>query len=160
MSALDKLDLLFLVGQSVAPIIRLLPVIVKLFPELLKISPRIQLGKVIPIISTSPEADTQLAQRLAQKLKLRKKKDFNDNAHVVKVSDVRECLEKHFGEGNLLKDIALGLCNTIAGKAETDPNKTGGGIAGNAIMDCVREKVLKQTSARKRLTYRYSKRAI
>jgi hypothetical protein len=141
---------------AVVPIIRLLPALLRLFPTVRSV-PLVR-GLVIPVDNIIADSDLQLARKLNRKLDLKKKKQFTDSAHVVKVSDVKAVLEKEL-DGTLLKDIALALGRTLS-SAVGGEEDSAGAIMGNRIMDKIREKILVQTAFRKRVTYRYSKRAI
>lgn len=145
-----------LLGQAVAPLVRILPAILRIFPEILKDTPKLGLGKVIPIINQVAEPERDLARQLQQKFKLKEKEKFRDSAHVVRCDDVKNVLEKEL-DGTLLKDVLLALGRNLMGATNLE---SAGAILGNRIMDKIREKVLVQTAVRKRITYRYAKREI
>jgi hypothetical protein len=132
----------------------LVPIIIRLFPALTNI--KLVRGVLIPLKSVSEASETDLARQLARKLKLDQQEKFRDTAHVVKVSDVKECYENTMKDGALLLQFLKALCSSL-----TDPKaKNAAEAIGEKLMTCVREKALTQTSKRKRLTYRYAKREI
>jgi|Kansoi200Nextera_1026148.scaffolds.fasta_scaffold00003_5 hypothetical protein len=132
----------------------LVPIIIRLFPSLVNI--RLVRGLLIPLKSVSEASETDLARQLARKLKLDERTKFRDTAHVVKVSDVKACYENTMKDGALLLQFLKALCQSL-----TDPKaKNAAEAIGDKLMTCVRDKALTQKAARKRITYRYSKRQI
>jgi hypothetical protein len=126
------------------------------------------IGKLIPIGAVH-EMTQEAAERALQRKvdeKVRRRKKFNDNSHVITLEDLKEVLEEQCGEGRLMLDSATSavtsLVTNFAGvqDVQSDWNFKAGGQIANKIMEAARDRVLKQTAARKRVTYRYSKRAI
>lgn len=142
--------------MAVAPLIRVLPSILRLFPQFK--APPIVRGKVIPLQTINEATNAELERALNHKIRLKKKEDFNDNSRVVKVEDVRKIYEEIGTKKGVVVKVALDLAASLI--TEGAPGKNYLEEFGNDFMDKVREKVLKQTAARKRLTYRYSKREI
>jgi hypothetical protein len=144
-----------------------------------KNAPRIPvLGKLIPI-GFAEELRFQEAERaLARKPKdkLRRRKKFNDKRYVITLEKLHEILEKECGEGRIVYETAQtavnSLCSLVgpsdifqaaiegAKAGEQDWNISAGGLVANRIMEAARNAVLPQNAPRKRLTYRYSKRAL
>lgn len=132
----------------------LVPIIIRLFPGLTNI--RLVRGLLIPLKSVDPSSETELARNLARKLKLDEREKFRDTAHVVRVSDVKECYEETMKDGGLMLTFLKSLCQTLVDAKA----KNAAEAVGNKLMTCVRDKALTQTAKRKRTTYRYSKREI
>jgi hypothetical protein len=132
-------------------------------------APRIPvIGKLIPI-GAAHEMTDQAAERALKRKpdeKVRKRKEFNDNSHVITLEILKEILEEQCGEGRLILDSATSaitsLVTEFAGVADvqSDWNFKAGGQIANKIMEAARDRVLSQSAARKRVTYRYSKRVI
>ena len=122
------------------PIEILLPLILRLFPELAT-TPIV--GKIIPLFKVDPSTDTDLARKLARKLDLQPKDRF-DETHVVKVVEVRKCVEGKLGDGAILSSFLAGLARALVGKEE----QNAAFILGGKIMECVREKALQQKNGR------------
>jgi hypothetical protein len=119
---------------------QLLPLILKMFPELARVP---IVGKIIPLFKIDPEPDANLARKLAKKLDL-SPKTFNDEVHVVKVSEVRKCVEGKLGDGAILAAFLVGLGRALVGKED----ESAPFILGGKIMECVREKALQQKNKR------------
>jgi hypothetical protein len=156
MTTLDRINLLFIAGQAVAPMIRLLPVILKFFPELLRDTPKITLGRVIPILGTDPTSDQLLDQALARRPKYdrKKPKKRKDSSLVITVEDAIKCVEDTVNDP---KTCRLGVLRLAA---QVINPTTGDSPIGDRLVQCFRDKALKQTAARKYTTYRYPKREI
>lgn len=135
--------------------VRILPAILRIFAPVRTLP--IRRGVAIPLNDISPMNDAEALRALNRKLQVKKKPEFNDNSHVIKVSDVRTIVEKVLGEGHGVVSVAskIGVA-LITG----DPGPPVMEDAANEILKQVRNKVLKQTEVRRRITYRYSKRAI
>jgi hypothetical protein len=135
-----------------------------------KNAPRIPvLGKLIPILSISALVDAEAERALKRNFKLEQKKKFRDESHVVTCAAVKLVLEQELGEGKIVWQAAQGAvrailpydANMFATQSPADvETRPAGQILGQGLMDKIREKALKQTEKRKRVTYRYSKRAI
>lgn len=142
---------------AVAPIIRILPAILRLFAPVR--TAKIVRGTVIPLQDITPSTDTELDRALNRKLNLKKKKDFNDLSHVVTIEDVRKIYEEEGTKKNVVVDVALAIGAALVTE-EPAPGTSSLEKFGNQFMDKIREKALKQTAARKNVTYRYPKREI
>jgi hypothetical protein len=141
-----------------------------------KNAPRIPvLGKLVPIGGAAEMLQAQAESALARKAdqKVRRRKKFNEKSRVITLEILKEVLEKECGDGRLIYDSAQQavnqLVNVISGGIRIQPPSanpddawaaSAGGNVANRIMEAARDRVLKQTAPRARITYRYSKRAI
>jgi hypothetical protein len=139
----------------VDPIRILLPVIIRLFPELAGI--RLVRGRIIPLKEVSPMNEAEALRALNKKLQTKKRQGFNDNSHVIKLETLRKILDEVLGSGNqLVKDaskIAVALVTGHPGEPILQDSS-------DKVMERCRDECLKQTAARRRITYRYAKREI
>jgi hypothetical protein len=149
-SAIDAI----MIGQTSISIIRLLPIIIRLFPWFRQ--SKLVRGLIIPINNVQESTDTELARALNLKTKIVPRKKFRDESHVIPLDRVKTCIEEQFNNTSLLKEFVLKAAKNLVGEA----TETAAQDLADRMMECVRDKCLKQTSARKRLTYRYSKREI
>jgi hypothetical protein len=117
----------------------LLPLIIRLFPTLVRTP---LLGKIIPLFKIDPASDEALARALNRNFKRKKKRGFNDNAHVVKLDEAIKCVEQVIGDGKLQAAGLLRLSKMLLDQ------KTGGSEIGDAIISCMREKILQQGNQR------------
>lgn len=120
-------------GQTF-PIEILLPILVRLFPELVS-SPVVR-GLVIPLINVDPTAEEELARKLQRKVKF--PRVTGDSSRVVKIADAIACVEKVIGDGKLQSLGMIGLARQLLNQA------TGDSPIGTAIVDCIRSKALQQ----------------
>lgn len=141
--------------MAVAPLIRTLPAILRLFPQFK--SPPMVRGKIIPLQTIDESTDQQLQRQLNYKLKLKRKEDFNDNSHVIKIEEVRKIYEETANAKVAITEVALGIAAALL---QDRPTTNLFENFGQDFMDKIRAKALKQSAARRRLTYRYSKREI
>lgn len=140
--------------QIQAPIVRLLPILIKLFPELLKDTPKLQLGKVIPILEQDPSSDELLERAYERQPRFKRKtRKIKDTKFVVSLDAAIKCVEDAINDKTLSR---LGVLKLAAQLVST----SGGSPIGDKIIECLRSKVLPQTAKRKRTTYRYAKREI
>jgi hypothetical protein len=152
---LSSLPCYLVLGQATAPIIRLLPAILRLFPQFARVT--LEKGKLIPLQTIDPMSEAELARQLNVKLRIPKQKDFNDKTHVVKISDVISCFEKTNDEQKYPVKIALDVASALLSATPAEPLLK---EFSDDFIKCVRDKSLKQTAKRKRITYRYAKREI
>jgi hypothetical protein len=101
--------------------------------------------------------EAEAIRQLNQQLKTKPRKRFNDGSHVVKVRDVVSIVEEVLGTGNAILKTGIKVATALVSGTPGDPVNLD---SAQQIVDKVRDKVLKQTAKRKRITYRYSKREI
>jgi hypothetical protein len=128
-------------------ILRILPEIIKLFPEIL--SPVVR-GKLIPLNNISPATDAEQMEALNRAVKLKPRKGFNDAIHVIKCSDVKSCLEEKLDK-SLLLEVLKSATRILAG----DPTSNAGNIIGDRVMECIRENCLRSDTPRVKKTKDY-----
>jgi hypothetical protein len=138
---------------AVVEIAQAMPAVVRLFSVLRTGS--IARGKIIPVSNISPMNETEAIRRLQQKIKTKKKTDFNDGRYVVKVSDVVEIVERILSEGNICSKVAVKMAIALI---TTDPGDPVLLDPAQKIIDEVRGKVLRQDTPRVRQSVRYAKR--
>lgn len=142
-------------------IVRLIPAIIRFFPATRTLP--IPRGIAIPLMNVEPLGDELLDRALAERpqLKVKKRPEYRDESHVLKVSDAIKVVEE------MLKDKKLAKLGPLRAAKLLQFNITNeGGIdfSSNPMLDALAEKFrdrsLKQTAPRSRITYRYSKRAL
>ena len=95
-----------------------------------------------------------------KKLKASTDTEDDDNTRVVKVQDAINCVDQTFRDPASVIGLATEVVKVIAFYRAGQTNDDYLGEWVDIVAECIREKALKQTAPRKRLTYRYSKRAI
>lgn len=134
--------------SAVAPIIRLLPVILRLFGPVR--TGTIARGRVVPLNSISESTDADLQRLLKLKTRIRPREDFKDSSHVIKISDVVTIVEESFNETSLAKEFVLAaaaefISGTFGGQ---QPPRAGGQKIADRIIERCREETLRQDTAR------------
>jgi hypothetical protein len=119
---------------------RILPTIIRAFPELVRGSPTV--GRILPLMNVEPTSDELLDRSLDRKFKRKTKKGFNDEIYVIKLDDAISCVEKVFSAPDLKRKGLLALAR------EAINQTTGESPLGTKIVDCLREHVLSQKSIR------------
>lgn len=137
----------------------ILPALIRLCPEL--IEGTVTRGKIVALKDVDPMNEAEALRKLARKLRVRQRENFRDSAHVIKVSDAIKCLETVNDKNKTFflqfaKWAAKNLIGTGGGDLDRGPMQT----YLDECAECFRDKCLKQTAPRSRVTYRYSKRAI
>jgi hypothetical protein len=122
-------------------LVRILPLILRLFPELAT-SPLI--GKIIPLFKIDPRSDTDLARALNRELKVPKHHGFNDNTAVIKVSEAIKCVETKLGNGKVLLSFLKGIVNSL----KSAEGKNAAELLASDIAACIREDSLRQNTPR------------
>lgn len=120
---------------------------------------RFALGRAILPIALLQEVPQALEQKLKAIVKKKTRTRLEDklNTRVLKVQDAVDCLDKTLRDPKMLKDlIGKAVSAFVIDLAVGDPMDA----LTDPVVECFKEKMLKQTSARARVTYRYSKRAI
>jgi hypothetical protein len=117
----------------------LLPIILRLFPALVR-APIV--GRIIPLFNVKQSTDEDLARALARKYKRPERKGFNDDVHVIKVSDAIDCVENVIGDGKVQAAGILVLAKMLFNQS------TGGSPIGDKIIECLRDNCLSQESDR------------
>lgn len=138
-----------------------------------KDAPRVpQIGKLIPLTGLAQMGDEAQERALARNpgRQFRKRRKFNDRSHVITIETLHEILREEFGDGKIAKRAAQICMRGIVtflqrGTSEfaDDAGQTYDSAledVGNRILEAARDRVLRQTTPRRRTTYRYSKRAI
>jgi len=127
---------------------KLLPLIVKLFPELVK--PTFYRGAIGLLSKTDPTPDENLERALQTKTRVKKDKTFNDATAVLKVSDAIKCLEDNFNETSLMKEVALRVVKDFFNdvvKGTKEPISAAQNLA-DKMANCFREHALRQDTPR------------
>ena len=123
-------------------IVRILPLIIKFFPEIL--GPVVR-GRLIPLNNINPATDADAMEALNRAVKLKPRQGFNDAVHVIKCSEVKSCLEEKLDK-SLLLEVVKSATRILAG----DATSNAGNIIGDRVMECIRENVLRQDTPRVR----------
>src|SRR5678815_2065163 len=129
--------------MALLEIARILPTVVKFFPELVKSAPAV--GKVIPLNSVLEEPDADAMEALQRKVKVKPDKTFNDNSSVIKVSEAIKCVEKTFNDTTILLELGKYVIRQLleGSKTEFAAERIANGIA-----KCLRENSLRQDTVR------------
>lgn len=136
-------DPLFYVGQ-VAPIVRLIPIIIRLFPDLVKLT--FYRGSVVVANRVTPMSETELERAVNAQVKTQDPRDAAKDAQmVVKVSDAIKCLETTFNSTTLIKEFILVACKSLL---EGVQKKACGQEMFNRMSRCIREHALRQDTPR------------
>lgn len=112
-------------------------------------------GTIIGLAPLAEFAEQKLKDGIKAGLKKRTKRKSKDNSTVLKVKDAIDCVENISRDPRLLLRTAKEIVAIFTGEPRTIVN-----VLVDEIAECIRSKALIQTAPRKRLTYRYSKRAI
>ena len=117
----------------------LIPILLRLFPVLPEIP---VIGRIIVLFGIHPEPEEDLAAKLSRNFRRKQRPGFNDNSRVVKVEEAIRCVESVIGNGKLQ---ALGMIRLARMLLD---QSTGGSPIGDAIIDCIRNHALPQSSKR------------
>ncbi len=112
-------------------------------------------GTVIGLAPLAEFAEQKLEDGIKRGLKKKTKRQPQDNQRVVKVKDAVDCVENIIRDPRLLLRTAKEIVAIFTGEPRTIVN-----VAVDEIAYCIRSKALKQTSKRKTVSYRYTKREI
>jgi hypothetical protein len=118
----------------------MLPLIVRLFPDLVKHT--FARGKIVVLNDIDPTPDSELDRFLARKIAVRRKRHSEDDTQVVKVADAVGAVEDAMNKKGLVRDFALGAINTIIGTV--GGSTVAGQNVAQAICDEIRSKALRQ----------------
>lgn len=100
---------------------------------------------MVPIKSVNAETDTELARKLDRKTRIKRPKNFNDEVHVIKLSEAMTCVETAFNDTSLLTQFLLGAAKAVFG--DQGSRTAAQGLA-DKIGDCLRENCLRQDTPR------------
>jgi len=125
-------------------IIRILPAILKLFPQLAKI-PLIR-GRLIPLNNIAPETDLDAARKLNRRFKRKPKEGPADSSMVIIVDEAIKCVEDagNNNGGVIWEVIKKGAQQLILGGGEENVTEQ----LLNPIVECIRENALRQDTPR------------
>jgi hypothetical protein len=70
----------------------ILPALIRLCPEL--VAGTVTRGKIVTLLQIEPENQAEAIRKLSRKLKVKPRENFNDETHVIKVSEAIKCIEK------------------------------------------------------------------
>lgn len=135
-------------------ITRILPYIIRLFPEIARQAPPLRnvfvLGQIEPL--SDELVDEALNRDLNKEIDLRlRRQSDRDNQQVIKLAEVREVLKEHFTQVSAVRSMAEAIKNIIGGVLA---NRRDGANFYNFVeqlMDKMRENALRQNTVR---TYR------
>lgn len=126
-----------------AQFIRLMPIIVRLFPQLVKAT--FYRGSVVTLNKVTPSPDEDLERELNRKIKQKSADKSKDNQMVVKVSDAVACIEKGFNDTTLIKEFILTAAKALL---EGRQSVACGQRMFDQMATCVRQKALRQDTPR------------
>lgn len=125
-------------------ILRAIPILLPFFIELL---PRIPGGAVLALLinESQPINDAEALRDLnrAQTWRARRKPGYNDSSHVVKVSDVIDCIEGEVNNRAHWLAVAKEVARSLVGTPRNSMS-----ALGDDFIKCVREKTLRQDTPR------------
>jgi len=122
------------------PIIEiLLPLIVRLFPSLVRLP---VVGRIIPLFNVRPSTDEDLARALDREYKRPRRSQGSDNTNVIKLDDAITVVEEVLGDGKLKAAGLLALAKELLDQS------TGKSPIGDKIIEGLRENVLRQDTPR------------
>lgn len=124
-----------------AEIVRLLPFIIKLFPELAQSS---ILGKIIPLFKIDPATDEDLARELNKEVRI-KQKNNSDATSVIKVSEAIKCAKSSFDNTTLISEFVLEAAKSLIAGRQIDAC---GQRMFDQMVNCMRQNSLRQDTPR------------
>lgn len=122
---------------------RLVPLIVRLFPQLIRQT--FYRGSVVVANQVTPTTDTELERNLAKKIKRRPQDETKDNQMVIKVSAAIKCVEEHFNNTTLIKEFVLVAVKSLW---EGVQSQSCAQRMFDAMARCIRENALRQDTPR------------
>jgi hypothetical protein len=131
-------------GQ-VAPIIEILPALLRLFPVMRTLP--IARGVAIPLTSnplTDPQAQQQLDAKL--KLKQRERDKTKDSSQVIKLSDAIACVESKLNDTTLIWEFIKTAVPALIKGAQTHATSQD---MFDKIVECLREDAMRQDTVRR-----------
>lgn len=126
-----------------AQLVRLIPIIVRLFPQLIKTT--FYRGSVVVANKVTPATDEQLDPNLERKIDRRREDQSKDNQMVLKVSAALKCVEENFNNTTLIKEFIFVACESLLKGVQT---KACGQRMFEKIATCIREHALRQDTPR------------
>ncbi len=128
---------------GVPDIVRLIPFIVRLFPQLVKTT--FYRGSLVVANKVTAATDEDLARDLNRKIKQKESDKSKDNQMVIKVSEAIKCVEDNFNNTTLIKEFLLVACKSlVAGETQE--------ACGQKLFDkmarCIRENALRHDTPR------------
>lgn len=132
-----------LLGQVVSPLVRLVPILVRLFPQLVKTT--FYRGSVVIANKVDPQSEEELQRELERKIKRNERDDAKDKQTVVKVSDALKCVEETFNATTLIKEFILVACVSLL---EGHQKEACGQKMFDKMARCIREHALRQDTPR------------
>lgn len=125
-------------------LLRLLPFIIRLFPELVT-GPLIR-GRLIPLSQIKPASDEDLARELNRKVDLSPRRDgTQDSSQVIQLSEAINCVSSSFNNTTLIKEFLLVAVRSLI---EGTTSRAAGQRMFNAMVECLRENALRQDTPR------------
>jgi len=122
---------------------RIIPLIVRLFPQLVRQT--FYRGSVVVANDVRPSTDTELERNLREKIKQKKKDQERDNQMVIKVADAIACIEEKFNNTTIVKEFILVAVQSLWEGVQT---QACGQRMFDAMAKCIREKALRQDTPR------------
>jgi hypothetical protein len=124
-------------------ILRMLPIIIRLAPQLVKQT--FYRGSAVVANKIDPATDEALERDLNRKIKRDPKQESKDNQMCIKVSEAVNCVEKHFNNTTLVKEFMLTAAKSLFEGRTTE-------ACGQRLFDqmtrCIRENALRQDTPR------------
>jgi hypothetical protein len=137
------IDKFLLIGQ-LTQLVRMLPIVIRLFPELVKTT--FYRGSVVVLNKVTPATDTDLERELARKIEQKASDQAKDNQMVIKVAEAIKCCESTFNATTLVKEFVLvAIKSLIEGKT----TQACGQKMFDQMATCIRENALRQDTPRK-----------
>jgi hypothetical protein len=131
----------FMPGQQES--LKLLGILLRLFPELLQIETR---GKLVPLNNVKVSSEEELARELNPKYKIKpRERGGKDSSEVIKLSDAVECVVDSLNQKGIVWELVKAAArDLVAGKSEFLP----GDKLKDTLIDCLRENVMRQDTVR------------
>jgi hypothetical protein len=127
------------------PLIRLLPLIIRLFPQLLKQT--FHRGSIVFLSNIEPATDTELERELNAKIRVKRREETpKDSSSVIKVSEAIDAVEEVLNQAGIKRELLLSLVQALFG--DTGNKRAPGQTTADKIAEKIRENSLRQNTAR------------
>jgi hypothetical protein len=124
--------------------IRMIPIIIRLAPNLIKYT--FYRGSIVVANKVTPATDEDLARELNRQIKQKSSDQAKDNQMVIKVSEAIKCVESNFNNTTLIKEFVLVAAKSLFEGRQTE-------ACGQRLFDqmarCIRENALRQSTSRR-----------